>query len=254
MSLPDRTYRVGVLLRHNLVLVARDPGHLIAYLVMPMVLMAVQAPLYQRALRGVAGTTQVVSGMLVMFSLLALSIVGNAVLAERTWRTWDRLRATPAGAGELMLGKAAAVFAVLLLQQLVLLGFGAGVLRLRLGPQPALLAVPVLCWGAALLAGGAALAVVVRGHGQLSAACDVGGLLLAGLGGALAPLSAMPGWARAVAPVSPGYWAMGGLHAALAGDVAGTVRDAAVLLALALAAGAVVAVRMRRGWTRTALL
>lgn len=33
------------------------------------------------------------------FSLLALSVVGTGILTERSWRTWDRLRATPARAG-----------------------------------------------------------------------------------------------------------------------------------------------------------
>ena len=32
-----------------------------------------------------AGTHQVVTGMLVMFSLLTLSVVGTAILTERPW-------------------------------------------------------------------------------------------------------------------------------------------------------------------------
>jgi ABC-2 type transport system permease protein len=248
--------RVGALVRHNVVLLARDPGHLIAYLVMPMVLMLVEAPLYRSAAhdRG-AGTVQVVTGMLVMFSLLSLSIVGNAMLAERTWRTWDRLRATPAPAGELLLGKALPVLGVLVVQQAVLLGFGAGALGLRPAPgRLPLVALAVLVWGAALLGCGSALASVVRSHGQLGAACDIAGLVLAGLGGALSPLPAMPAWARAAAPASPGYWAMRALRDALAGNTAGTLRAAAVLATLAAVTAALAAWRIRRGWSRTTVL
>lgn len=251
-----RATRLAALIRHNVVLLARDPGHLIAYLVMPMVLMVAEAPLFRSAShsRG-AGTTQVVTGLLVMFSLLSLSIVGNAVLAERTWRTWDRLRATPAPAGELLIGKALPVLAVLLVQQAVLLAFGTGVLGLR--PDPGrlpLVALAVLAWGAALLGCGAALASVVRSHGQLSAASDMCGLLLAGLGGALAPLSVMPSWARTAAPASPGYWALAALRDALAGQTAGSLRATAVLAVLAAVTTTLATYRIRRGWSRAPVL
>ena len=70
---------------------------MLSRLIMPLVMILLLRPLYLSALarRGVqAGTVQVVTGMLVMFSLLALSVVGTAILTERTWGTWDRLRAT----------------------------------------------------------------------------------------------------------------------------------------------------------------
>jgi ABC-2 type transport system permease protein len=63
---------------------------------MPMVLMLVFKPLYSPTAAG--GATQGVIGLLVMFSVLALSIVGTATMTERTWHTWDRLRTTPAEA------------------------------------------------------------------------------------------------------------------------------------------------------------
>ena len=92
--------RVAILVRHNLALFLREPGPLLSRLVQPVFLMLLMRPLYVAALAsyGVeAGTAQVVTGMLVLFSLLALSVVGGAIMAERAWRTWDRLRATPAG-------------------------------------------------------------------------------------------------------------------------------------------------------------
>jgi len=250
--MPLDTQRIGVLLRHNLILVGRDPGHLIAYIVMPMVLMLLEAPLYRAAMRGSLGTTQVVTGMLVMFSLLALSIVGYAVLTERTWQTWDRLRATPAAPLELLIGKAGTILAVLVAQQAALLGFGARVLGLRVPGAKAmgLLCLAVLCWGVTLLAGGSALGLAVRSPGQLSAISDIAGLVLTGLGGALAPLSAMPGWARVAAPVSPGYWAMAALRAALSGDTVGTLRAVGVLLALAGVAAGYACWRVSRTRTR----
>ena len=42
-------------------------------------------------------------------STLALQIAGMSLLSERTWRTWEMLRATPATAADLLIGKAAPV-------------------------------------------------------------------------------------------------------------------------------------------------
>ncbi|MFF0767419.1 hypothetical protein ACFYUK_00890 [Nonomuraea wenchangensis] len=49
-----------------------------------------------------------------------------------------------------------------------------------------------------LLAIGSALASIVRSHGELGAACDIGALAVSTLGRSFAPVEAMPQWARAV--------------------------------------------------------
>jgi ABC-2 type transport system permease protein len=67
------------------------------------------------------------------------------------------------------------------------------------------------------------------------------------LGGALLPVTMMPAIARHVAPASPGYWAIGMLKAAVRGDAAGTLGPAAVLGAIAVAAGTLACLRLRRG-------
>jgi hypothetical protein len=71
--------------------------------------------------------------------------------------------------------------------------------------------------------------VLARSLSQLSAAYDIGGMLVSSLGGALVPLSAMPLWLRHTAPVSPGYWAVAALRAALRGEAAATFSSAAVV-------------------------
>ena len=89
----DSVYRISALVRHNILIRLRDPGQMISYVVMPMVLMIVLKPLYVKAVA--SGTTQVVTGLLVMFSVFAIAIAGSTIMVERHWQTWDRLRATP---------------------------------------------------------------------------------------------------------------------------------------------------------------
>ncbi len=248
----DSLSRIAALARHNALLRLRDPGQFLSYLIMPMLGMLALKPLYLRAVPG--GTTQVATGLLVMFSALALHIVGAATLTERGWHTWDRLRATRATVPELLLGKAIPVYVVLLLQQAVLTAFG--VLAVGVRPTGAwwLLGVAIAAWGVTLLAIGSALAAVVRSHGELHAICDIGALVVTTIGGALVPVTLFPHWLRAVAPFSPGYWALRMLQAAVHGDVPRTLTAATLLLAVAAAAGTFACRRMTRGWGRATLL
>lgn len=239
-------HRVAVLARHNAILRLRDPAAPIVYLVLPAMMMYVLRPLYGAALPG-SGDTHAVVGMLVLFSTLSIGITGNALLVERTWHTWDLLRATPASTTELVLGKSAPVLALLLLQQTLLLALGAPII----GPVPPaalpLVTLAVVVWGLFLLALGSLLAAVARSHGEVGVASDVGGFTSGILGGALVPVAMMPGWAQAVAPLSPGYWAIGMLKAALAGDAAGTLGPAGVLGAVGAVIWALACLRISRG-------
>jgi ABC-2 type transport system permease protein len=191
--------------------------------------------------------------MLVMFSLLALSIVGTTILTERSWHTWERLRATPAAPAELFAAKAIPAFGVLLAQQAVILTFGALVLGLRVA-SPGLLVAAVASWGLAILGIGAFLGATVRSQSELAVCYDIGGVALTALAGGLVPLTALPGWARAAAPASPGYWALAALRSAIEGHPGGTLRACGVLLAIAVVAGALACWRISRGWTRSRLL
>ncbi|MEV0306775.1 ABC transporter permease [Nonomuraea fuscirosea] len=239
--------RIAVLAGHNARLRRRDPAHFVSYLVMPMVLMLV--------FKGMLGqATQAVTGLLVMFSVLSMADVATATLTERTWHTWDRLRATRGSVPEIMIGKALPVFGVLVVQQAVLLAYGVLVVGMRPAGPLWPLALAVTAWCFALLCLGTAVAGVVRSQGELSTLCNIAALSVSALGGALVPYALMPAWAQAVAPVSPGYWATTMLQAAVRGDVAGTAGPAAVLAGLGVAAGAFACRRFSRGWGRSATL
>ena len=245
-SLRASALRVAALTRHNLLLRRRDPANLVIYMITPMILIALSRPVLTRLMPD-GGTVQDVTGPLVLSSMLALQIVGMSLLSERTWRTWEMLRATPATATELLIGKAVPVLAVLLLQQAVVIGYGAGVAGLSVTGPPFLLLLAMLVWSVTLLAAGSLLATLVRSHSQLAVLTDLGAIALSTLAGALLPLSMMPTIARHVAPASPGYWAIGMFKAAARGDAAGTLGPAAVLGGITVAAGTAACLRLRRG-------
>ena len=251
-ALPPPVLRTAALVRHNTMLLLREPGPLASRMILPLVFVTLLRPLYTAAEGTAAGTVQAVTGTLVTFSLLALSIVGGSILTERLWHTWERLRASTAHPLEILTGKAVPVLGALLAQQALVLGFGALVLGLRLD-HLLLLGIALLCWTLTLLGIGSALGVVARTHGELSAAYDIGGMLLSSLGGAFVPLAALPDWVRRIAPASPGYWGVSALHAALAGDASRVLLCGAVLIGFALASGLVAVRGLRRAASRSAL-
>src|ERR1700690_849458 len=124
----DSAYRIGAIARHNTLIRLRDPGQMIAYIVMPMILMLVLKPLYVKAVQG--GTLQVVTGLLVMFSVFAIGVAGNSILVERNWQTWDRLRQSRANAAEMLIGKIIPIFVVMSFQQILLFLYGCFVIGL----------------------------------------------------------------------------------------------------------------------------
>jgi ABC-2 type transport system permease protein len=254
--LVENRHRIGSMVRLNTTLLLREPGPVASRLIMPLVLIGVLHPLYVAALSGAgegAGTTQIVSGMLVMFSMFALSIVGSAILTERSWKTWDRLRATPSASWELLVGKAIPALGVLVLQQVVVLTYGYVLFGLSI-ESLGLLTIAVSTWVVTLLCVGMMLGALARSHSELAVYYDIGGIILTTLGGALVPLSLMPGWAQTLAPLSPGYWAMDSYRSALSGDVGSLLQNSVVLLALAAVSGAIASWRITRGWGRNKLL
>jgi len=153
----------------------------------------------------------------------------------------------------MLIGKAVPAFTLLAVQQTLVICFGVAVFGLRVA-GPGLMVIAVASWALALLGIGTAFGALVRSHSELNITYDIGGVLLAALGGATVPRAELPGWARAISPASPGYWAMSALHSALLGDTEGTLRAACVLLAVAFLTGAVATWRISRGWPRSRLL
>ncbi len=238
--------RVAALTRHNLLLRRRDPASLITYMILPMIGIALFKPMLTRLMPD-GGTVQDVTGMLVLTSTLAVQVAGMSLLSERTWRTWEMLRTTPATAAELLTGKAVPVLAALLLQQAAVLGYGVGAAGLSVAGPPFLLLLAMLVWSMTLLAAGSLVATLVASHSQLGMLTDIGAMAFSTLGGALLPVSMMPAIAQHLAPASPCYWAIGMFEAAVRGDAAGTLGPAAILGATAVAAGTIACLRLRRG-------
>src|ERR1700722_5224544 len=238
--------RLAAEVRHQSVLIARDPGPLIGYTVMGLLLITATRPLYAALSQfglgsGESGIDRAAAGMAVMFSLFALKVGAAQLLNERTWHTWDRLRTSPAGFGEILVGKSLPILVAVVAQQAVLFGFAVAAFGLHPRAGWWALAACALAWSGCVLFLGIGAFTLARSPAQLSAAGDVFALLTTVLGGALVPVSLLPGWMRDVAPASPGYWALDAYRAALAGTPSQLGRPLAMLGVFALIGVAVAA-------------
>ncbi len=238
--------RLAAEARHQTVLIARDPGPMIGYTVMGLLLITATRPLYT-ALGTVipgppsAGIDQAAAGMAVMFSLFALKVGAAHLLNERTWHTWERLLASPAGFGEILAGKALPIFIAIAAQQALLFGFATAAFGLHPRAGWWALAACALAWSACVLLLGSGASTLARSPAQLSAAGDIVALLTSVLGGAIIPVPLLPGWLRDIAPASPGYWALNAYRAALTGTPSQLGRPLLVLGAFALAGAGIAA-------------
>ena len=81
---------------------------------------------------------------------------------------------------------------------------------------------------------GVAATTLCRTAQQANTFAYLGMVLFGAIGGALVPLGVLPGWARAIAPMTPTYWVMRGQRSVIldGGGVAAVALPSAVLLVM----------------------
>jgi ABC-2 type transport system permease protein len=233
----------------DLQLLVRDPVVPTVIILMPLVISALVKPalgpvLHSDGYPHANGAEQAVPGMALMFGLFIVSYGGQSFFREYVWGTWQRMRALPVVAWQVMVGKMAPYFIVLCIQQVTL--FTAGVMLLGLNVKGSIGALVIMDFVFILWVLSYMLAVVAfcRTFQQVIAVSNLGALLLGALGGTLTSFAALPDWAKTVAHATPTYWAMHGFNEViLNGKGLGAVAPAAAVLAVSALAVFVVAAR-----------
>lgn len=211
--------RSGALIRHEFRIMRSDPASFLSLTVMPVVMMAFFKPMAKLALAkdhpGANGSEFIVPGMTTMFAFFLVGYLGFAFFAEHRWNTWERLRASQARAPEILLAKTVPTLTICLVQEVLL--FGSGFVLFHFRPRGSWFAVVAVAAALAfsLTGVGLLLAAVLKNEQQLNAFSNLGAIVLAGVSGALVPISVLPAWARMISPISPQYWAMRGFRAVI---------------------------------------
>jgi ABC-2 type transport system permease protein len=243
--------RSAALIRHDLRIQWSDKASIISLTVMPLVMMAFFKPLARLALTSenptANGSEYTVPAMTTLFAFFLVGFVGFSIFSEHRWNTWERLRASQASNAEILVGKVVPAVLVCLVQQTVL--FVSGYVLFGLRVRGSVLGVALVCLALALclVALGILMAALLKTEQQLNALSNLGAMILAGISGALVPLSVLPGWAQTVAPATPQYWAMRGFRAViLDGEgLSAVALPVAVLLGLGAVAAVLALLRFR---------
>ncbi len=243
-------WRIVAITRQDLRILRTDFMAITLLIVMPFILMPVLEPACRVALhiegfRGATGAEQVVPGMAITFGFF---LVGNASIGfyrEHGWKTWERLRASPAGTAEIVIGKMVTPLLLVIVQFGLLFGPGGLLMGLHVkGSWLALCAVGA-AFALFLLTTGLAVTALCRSVMQASAVANIGALLLAGLAGALVPYSLLPAWGKDIAPAIPTYWAMQGYKHVIFGERATIVTPILCLVGFSILSALIASVRFR---------
>jgi ABC-2 type transport system permease protein len=240
------------ILRHELRVMWTDPSTVIFVVVMPLIMVALMKELFATALRaeGFAnanGSEFAVPAMAVGFAAFGVGYSGFSFFRDHGWGTWDRLRATPASSLDILAGKVVPMVGVTFVQLTLLFVLGGPLFGLTVRGSWLALALLAALLALALSAFGMLVTAVARTMNQLNAVGSVGGMAMAMLGGAWVPVSTMPGWAQAVAPALPTYWAMRGFRDVIleGRGVTAVALPAAVMAGFGLLFTALAAARFR---------
>ncbi len=195
----------------------------------------------------VGGPVAAIPGLSILFGFIGITAIGLVFYRDHGWGTWERLRASPTGHVEVIVGKILPLTILFLAQQMLLLA--AGRLLLDMPWQGSLAAGALLIAGIVGVELGLGLLLTAFCHtiNQVNAIGTSLGVLLAGLGGALAPVHSLPAPLPDIARLSPPYWALHGLHEVLVSDagVADVGLDIVVLMTFAVVLLAVALWRLR---------
>ena len=181
---------------------------------------------------------QNVPGFSVTFLMLGMLLgVSLGLLDEREWGTFDRVRALPVPARNVLIGKLLSRFVVGTAQMIMLFAVGYVLFRVSLGPQPWALLLPI----AGIVFAGTAFGLIIAGLARSrDAVLPLGAIVIvsmAAIGGCWWPIDLEPRWMRTIALAFPTTWAMEAFNDLMirARGVEAAFRPTAVLVGYGLA-------------------
>jgi ABC-2 type transport system permease protein len=161
---------------------------------------------------GLTGFTQASSGMIVQFAIFGLITSAMVLVLERKTRALQRLLTTPTRRWEIISGHMLAMFTIVFLQQVLLVGFGelafdVGYLRQPLAVL--VMMVALAAWSASL---GMLISAIAKGEEQVITLSLIAMFLFASLGGAWFPLDVAGETFSKIGHLMPTAWAMDGFQ------------------------------------------
>ena len=244
--------RAAVLARNELRYLVALPGPALAYLVMPVVMIAFVSRSFQVVIDrfgypDARGGELSVPAMATMFGFLVAAHYGLFFFTEHQWGIWQRLRGTAVPGWQILGAKGSVLVVHELVQFLVLVVAVGPFVGLVPRPRywPLLLVIGATVLMVTAFAGLAAIASPTQA--VYDGLCYGGGILLTALGGGVAPYWLLPTWVQRIAPASPVYWTLRGFRQVVLDgrSIGAAASPAGVLLGFAAGFGLLAALLYR---------
>jgi len=149
-------------------------------------------------------------GILVQFAIFGLVSSGQILVQERKTRTLQRMMSTSMRPWEIVAGHLLAMFAIVFLQEALLVVFGQMVLGVNYAREPLgtlMISVGLGLWIAAM---GLLISVLAKDDSQVILFSLMGMFLFSAMGGTWFPLEASSGAFAVIGKLMPSAWAMNG--------------------------------------------
>ena len=154
-----------------------------------------------------SGAAQGSAGQLIVWVFIPLLGTSAMMAYERATGTLKRLLTTPTHKSSYLLGTITGQYSVGIVQMVILVGFGALVMKVDWGPPGALLAV-LLSFGLAAVAMGTMMGTFVKTESQANGLSIMFGMVFGLLGGCMWPLELFPPTLQRIVHILPTTWAM----------------------------------------------
>jgi ABC-2 type transport system permease protein len=187
-------------------------------------------------------------GILVMFAIFGLVTSGQILVQERKTRTLQRMISTSMHAWQIVAGHTLAMFAVVFIQEVLLVVFGQIVLGVNYMREPLGILIVSISLGLWIAAMGLLIGVLVKNDSQVVLFSLMAMFIFSAMGGTWFPLESSSGAFAAIGKLLPSAWAMDGFQNMLIRGLGlrSTLLPAAVLLGYALLFFSVAVWRFRK--------
>jgi len=155
---------------------------------------------------------QMSPGMLVQFVLFGLVTSGMVLVNERKDRTLQRMLTTSMSRAEIIAGHMLSMFAITLIQQIILVAFGQFLLGVDYMRQPLAVLIMIVVLALFVAALGLLIGVLAQREEQVILMAMVCMFVLTALAGAWFPLDATGPAFNTIGHLTPGAWAMDGFQ------------------------------------------
>lgn len=144
----------------------------------------------------------------VLFVFFLVNIMARSFIAERELGTLRRLRLSPIGPVDLLIGKNIPFFCLSLIQTALLFLCGRLLFGMPWGSEPWLILPVIVCTSLAATALGLMVATIIRTDSQVSAYGNSLVIIMAGISGCFMPRDWLPDIMKQISLATPHAWAL----------------------------------------------